>query len=64
MSPCIWTQHDDDEWETWETSCRQQFTLNEGTPKENRMAFCCYCGGALEERVAAEEVAAEEEEDA
>lgn len=63
MSNCIWAQDGDGEQE-WDTSCRKRFTLNEGTPKENRMAFCCYCGGALEERVAAEEVAADEEEDA
>lgn len=31
----------------WTTSCGNSFVLNDGTPSENNMRFCCYCGGAL-----------------
>ena len=33
----------------WETGCGGTFILNEGTPGDNRMAFCCYCGKPLME---------------
>lgn len=38
--------------ETWETDCDNMFTLNEGTPSDNRMKFCCFCGGELVEVLA------------
>ena len=41
---CAWTEDSDG---TWHTSCNAAFTLNDGTPSQNRMAFCCYCGQAL-----------------
>jgi hypothetical protein len=43
---CEWIE---DEEGNWSTECRRLFCLNEGTPKENGMNFCCYCGGALTE---------------
>ena len=33
----------------WETGCGGTFILNEGTPADNRMKFCCYCGKPLKE---------------
>jgi hypothetical protein len=44
---CTWTQTGD-EYDFWETSCDHAFVINEGTPKENGMRFCCYCGKRLE----------------
>lgn len=45
---CLWTRADDDT-DLWETSCGEEFCIIEGTPKENKMRFCCYCGKPLEE---------------
>jgi len=45
---CRWTVHDDFEADYFETSCGQAFTFLEGTPLENGMRFCCYCGKPLE----------------
>ena len=43
---CTWAQ---DEEGVWQSSCGCSFILNEGTPSENKMAFCCYCGKAIKE---------------
>lgn len=42
---CAWTYDDDSE--SYDTQCGQLFTIIEGTPDENHMAFCAYCGGHL-----------------
>jgi hypothetical protein len=44
--PCYWTA---DEEGNWETSCGKLHCIIEGTPKENSMAYCCYCGKGLTE---------------
>ena len=41
---CAWT--DDDEG-IWHTACGNLHVINDGTPAENSMRYCCYCGGAL-----------------
>lgn len=47
---CVW--HNDPETDnSWDTSCRQLFELYDGTPTENGMKFCCYCGGSLVEHI-------------
>lgn len=47
-SACVWTEDADG---AWETECGHVFEVMTGTPSENDMRFCCYCGGALiEER--------------
>ena len=28
----------------WETLCGNAFTFVEGTPQDNKIKFCCYCG--------------------
>lgn len=43
---CHWTEDDDG---IWHTTCDNAFTLDSGTPSENKMAFCCYCGAVLVE---------------
>ena len=43
---CIWSQEDEAS-EGWETDCGHNFELNDGTPEENNMKFCCYCGKLL-----------------
>ncbi len=47
---CVWTG-DKTEYDTgqYDTSCGQAFVVLEGTLKDNKMKFCCYCGEPLEE---------------
>ena len=42
--PCRWTQNEEG---YWETDCKNSFVIEEGTPRENRMRYCCYCGATL-----------------
>ena len=46
---CIWAESNGDA-EFWHTSCDQDFVFIEGTPSENGMKFCCYCGANLVEK--------------
>lgn len=49
---CIWTLDAvEADWgeDVWATACGRRFQVTEGTPAENDMRFCCYCGGALTE---------------
>lgn len=43
---CTWTLEEFDS-DTYDTSCRHRFSINDGTPSENDINFCCYCGGKL-----------------
>ena len=45
--PCVWTEDEG----FWITSCGREFVINEGTPKQNDMKYCCYCGDVLLEAV-------------
>lgn len=47
---CLWVETD----EMWETQCGGAFSIIDGTPRENNMAFCCYCGKPLEQMTEAE----------
>ena len=42
---CAWDQ--DGEGGPWATDCGEFFELNDGTPADNRMKHCCYCGKDL-----------------
>lgn len=44
--PCTWTQDNDGNW--W-TTCKNAFTVTDGSPTANKMQFCCYCGKPLVE---------------
>ena len=47
---CTWTPGDpDDDYAQghYYTGCRNDYEAGQGTPTENGMAFCCYCGGKL-----------------
>lgn len=48
QSTCMWTYDEDG---SWDTSCSNKFTIFEGTPKENGMKFCCYCGATVKEKL-------------
>jgi membrane protease subunit (stomatin/prohibitin family) len=45
---CEW-KHGEDDSDAWETACGEMFCLNTGTPKENKVCFCPYCGKPLSE---------------
>lgn len=47
---CTWT-NDDPESNFWVTECGKSFEVNDGTPLENDMRFCCFCGGELIEEI-------------
>ena len=48
---CTWEEDLDGNLDSyWNTSCYNIFTLDEGTPEENQMKFCCYCGRPLKQR--------------
>lgn len=38
-----------DEENNYETSCGHMFCITEGTPRENKMKYCCYCGKKLKQ---------------
>ena len=44
---CLWNNVDG----CWETTCGNAFEINDGTPSENNMTYCCYCGGKVEEDI-------------
>ncbi len=43
-TPCQWVR---DDLGAWGTACGNTFELWTGSPTENRMRFCCYCGKLL-----------------
>lgn len=46
---CGWWLDEDIDDGSWGTSCGHMFRLDDGSPYQNRMAFCCYCGKPLTE---------------
>lgn len=46
--PCVWSENAEG-W--WETTCQNEFSLTNGTPEDNGMNFCPYCGHELQEQV-------------
>lgn len=45
---CTWTENDDG---AYETGCGGIFVIMEGTPTENEMRYCPYCGKKILEEV-------------
>lgn len=45
-APCWWDLADEDA-SHYETGCGHAFEITTGTPAENDMKFCCYCGREL-----------------
>lgn len=46
-TPCTWQQDGDSDSDAWGTTCGHYFRLDDGTPTDNKMKFCCYCGKTL-----------------
>lgn len=43
---CEWTENEDG---LWDSACGGMFEVLEGTPIENAMNYCSYCGKRLKE---------------
>lgn len=43
---CAWTETE----EYWSTECGGAFCITTGTPTENEMRFCPYCGSPIDQR--------------
>ena len=41
---CVWRRDEDG---NWNTGCGGMFVIEEGTPADNDMRYCCYCGKTL-----------------
>jgi hypothetical protein len=44
---CAWSQDGPDS-DSWETGCGNYFRLDDGTPVDNDMLHCCFCGKPLD----------------
>ena len=44
---CVWAQ--EDESDLWATKCGHYFTINDGTPTDNKMRYCVFCGGTIDQ---------------
>jgi len=49
---CQW-MYDDNGF--WQTTCEEAFCIEDGTPKDNGMRFCVYCGKPLAEVIPPED---------
>ena len=47
MNECSWIHREDWDEDYWETSCHNAFMLLGGTPSDNGMKFCPYCGKVI-----------------
>jgi hypothetical protein len=43
---CVWKENEDG---AWATNCGQLFEVSNGTPEENGMLFCHFCGRKIHE---------------
>ena len=49
MDSCKWTPDENDINNIYDTECGERFEITEGTPKENHMKYCPYCGKQLDD---------------
>jgi hypothetical protein len=52
---CTWQQDGDSDSGLYATSCRHYFNLEDGTPEDNKLAWCCYCGKKLAQELITED---------
>lgn len=48
VNKCDWHQ-DEHQGETWGTDCGHYFTIIDGSPADNEMKFCPFCGDEIEQ---------------
>lgn len=44
---CTWSENEEG---SYDTSCGNCFVITDGSPLDNKMHFCCYCGKSLREQ--------------
>lgn len=47
LKACEWFYEGVAAGDYYRTTCGNYFQVFEGTPADNNMHFCCYCGGEL-----------------
>ena len=47
QSECVWNEDGEDG--PWATGCGHYFAITDGTPSDNDMRYCCFCGRPLRE---------------
>ena len=52
---CTWQQDGDSDSGVYGTSCGSYFDITDGTPEDNKMAWCCYCGKKLAQSLITED---------
>lgn len=52
---CTWWQDGDSDSGTYSTSCGHYFSITDGTPEDNKMSHCCYCGKKLAQELITED---------
>ena len=52
---CTWQQDGDSDSGVYGTSCGHYFQIEDGTPADNKMAWCCYCGKKLAQELITED---------
>ena len=52
---CTWQQDGDSDSGVYAASCGRYFRLEDGTPEDNKMAHCCYCGKKLVQELITED---------
>ena len=52
---CTWWQDGDSDSDTYSTSCGHYFSITDGTPEDNKMSHCCYCGKKLAQELITED---------
>ena len=52
---CTWWQDGDSDSGTYSTSCGHYFSITDGTPEDNKMSHCCYCGKKLVQELITED---------
>jgi hypothetical protein len=55
---CEWSQDEYDDFESgaWNADCGETFYICEGTPAENGIKFCCFCGKPLKQKIYKEDI--------
>ena len=51
---CIWLsefEEDGELYNVWHTNCGRKFEISGGTPEENNMEFCVFCGKQIEQAI-------------
>lgn len=44
---CTWIQEENQDSNTWSTSCGREWELTDGTPMENDIQYCVFCGRSV-----------------